>query len=95
MLCNCCAANQGLLESSFYADVFINQGMGWGYVVEGVIHGQVVKAVDFKTLASHCCGFESSQGLWIHSCEEAIQLAYISYPSTLLPEKMDGDWRGT
>jgi hypothetical protein len=36
----------------------------------------VVKVVDFKPLALHRCGFESRQGLWILSCEEAIQLAY-------------------
>jgi hypothetical protein len=36
----------------------------------------VVKVVDFKPLAPHRCGFESLQGLWILSCEEAIQLAY-------------------
>jgi hypothetical protein len=33
-------------------------------------------AVDFKPLACHRCGFESRQGLWILSCEGAIQLAY-------------------
>jgi hypothetical protein len=27
-------------------------------------------------IAPHCCGAESRQGLWILSCEEAIQLAY-------------------
>jgi hypothetical protein len=31
---------------------------------------------DFKPLAPHRCEFESRQGLWILSCEEAIQLAY-------------------
>jgi hypothetical protein len=36
----------------------------------------VVKVVDFKPLATHCCGFESRQGLWILSCEEAILIAY-------------------
>jgi hypothetical protein len=36
----------------------------------------VVKVVDFKPLAPHRCGFESRQGLWILSCEEAIQLTY-------------------
>ena len=29
-----------------------------------------------KSLAPHCCGFESRQQLWNLSCEEAIQLAY-------------------
>jgi hypothetical protein len=38
--------------------------------------GRVVKVVDFKPLAPHRCGFESQQGLWILSCEEAIQLPY-------------------
>jgi hypothetical protein len=36
----------------------------------------VVKEVDFKPLAPQCCGFESRQGIWILSYEEAIQLAY-------------------
>jgi hypothetical protein len=36
----------------------------------------MVKVVDFKSLAPHCFGFESLQGVWILSCEEAIQLAY-------------------
>jgi hypothetical protein len=35
----------------------------------------MVKVVDFKPLAPHRCGFESRQGLWSLSCEEAIQLA--------------------
>jgi hypothetical protein len=40
------------------------------------VRGRVVKVVDFKPLAPHHCGFESQQGLWILSYEEAIQLAY-------------------
>jgi hypothetical protein len=40
------------------------------------VRGQVLKVVDFKPLAPHRCGFESLQGLWILSCEEAIKLAY-------------------
>jgi hypothetical protein len=36
----------------------------------------VVKVVYFNQLAPHRCGFETGQGLWILSCEEAIQLAY-------------------
>jgi hypothetical protein len=36
----------------------------------------VVKVVDFKSLAPQRCGYESRQGLWILSYEEAIQLAY-------------------
>jgi hypothetical protein len=35
----------------------------------------VVKVVDFKQLVPHRCGFESRQGLWSLSYEEAIQLA--------------------
>jgi hypothetical protein len=35
-----------------------------------------MKVVVFKLLVNHCCGFESRQGLWFLSCEEAIQLAY-------------------
>jgi hypothetical protein len=42
----------------------------------GGICGLVVKVVDFKPLAPHRCGFEYRRGLWILSCEEAIQLAY-------------------
>jgi hypothetical protein len=41
-----------------------------------IVHGQVVKVVDFEPLAPHHCGFEFRQGLCILSCEEAIQLAY-------------------
>jgi hypothetical protein len=58
------------------------------------VRGQVVKVVDFKPLAPHLCGFESRQGLWILSCEEAIQLAYgtsvvlLRYP--FVPEIMHG-----
>jgi hypothetical protein len=54
----------------------------------------VVKVVDFKPLVPHLCGFESRQGLWILSCEEAIQLAYgtsmvlVVYP--FVPEIMHG-----
>jgi hypothetical protein len=40
------------------------------------VRGRVVNVVDFKSLAPHRCGSESQQGLWILSCEEAIQLAY-------------------
>jgi hypothetical protein len=54
--------------------------------------GQVV--VDFKPLASHHCGFESRQGLWIPSCEEAIQLAYgtsvVLLRCLFVPEIMHG-----
>jgi hypothetical protein len=54
----------------------------------------VVTVVDFKPLALHGCGFESRQGLLILSCEEAIQLAYVTsvvllrYP--FVPEIMRG-----
>jgi hypothetical protein len=40
------------------------------------VRRRVVNVVDFKPLAPHRCGFEFRQGLWILSCEEAIQLAY-------------------
>jgi hypothetical protein len=36
----------------------------------------LVLITTFKPLAPHHCGFESRLGLWILSCEEAIQLAY-------------------
>jgi hypothetical protein len=54
----------------------------------------VVKVVDFKPLAPYRCGFESLQGLWILSCEQAIQLAYGTLVVLLrfpyLPEIMHG-----
>jgi hypothetical protein len=56
------------------------QILSWG------VRDRVVKVIDFKPLASHCCGFESRQGLWILSCEEAIQLAY----GTSVPEIIHG-----
>ena len=43
--------------------------MSWGII------GRVVRFVDLELLAPHCCEFESCKGLWILSCEEAIQLA--------------------
>jgi hypothetical protein len=57
-------------------------------------HGRVVMVVDFKPLAPHRCGFESQQGLWILSCEEAIQLAYgtlvVLLRCPFVPEIMHG-----
>jgi hypothetical protein len=54
----------------------------------------VVKVVDFKPLVDHCYGFESRQGLWILSYEEAIQLAYgtsvVLLRCPLMPEIMHG-----
>jgi hypothetical protein len=54
----------------------------------------VVKVVDFKPLAPNRCGFESRQGLWILSCEEAIQLAYgtsvVLLRCPFVPEIMHG-----
>jgi hypothetical protein len=58
-----------IILKSIYHKVFIFHIL-WG------VRGRVVKVVDFKSLAPHCCGFESRQGLWILSGEEAIQLAY-------------------
>jgi hypothetical protein len=56
--------------------------------------GRVVKTVDFKPLAPHRCGFESQLGLWILSCEEAIQLAYgtsvVLLRCPTVPEIMQG-----
>jgi hypothetical protein len=50
-------------------------------------HGLVVKVSDFS-------GFESLQGLWILSCEEAIQLAYgmtvVLFRCPFVPEIMHG-----
>jgi hypothetical protein len=40
------------------------------------VRGRVVKVVNFKPLNHKRLGLESRQGLWILSCEEAIQLAY-------------------
>jgi hypothetical protein len=52
----------------------------------------MVKVIDFKPLAPHRCGFESREGLWILSCEEAIQLAYgmsvVLLRSPFVPEIM-------
>jgi hypothetical protein len=54
----------------------------------------VVKVVDFKLLAPHRCGFVSLQGLWIHTCEEAIKLAYgmmvVLLGCLFVPEIMHG-----
>jgi hypothetical protein len=44
--------------------------------ISGGVCGRVVKVFVFKPLAPHGCEFESRQGLWILSCEEAIQLGY-------------------
>jgi hypothetical protein len=59
-----------------------------------VVRGRVVKVVDFKPLSPHHCGLESLQGLWILSCEEAIQLAYgtsvVLLRYTFVPEIMHG-----
>jgi hypothetical protein len=54
---------------------------------------QVVKVVDFKLLAPHHCGFETWQGLWILSCEEAIQLAYGTWVVLLRCLFMQSTWR--
>jgi hypothetical protein len=46
------------------------------------------------SLAPHRCGFESRQGLWILSCEEAIELAYgtlvVLLRCPFVPEIMQG-----
>ena len=53
------------------------QKVGCSYLKMGKgLHTQVLKVIDIKSLASHCYGFESLQGLWILSCEETIQPAY-------------------
>ena len=48
--------------------------------------------IKLKSLAPHLCGFEFCQKLWIHSCEEAIQLAYgmsvVLLSCLLMPEIM-------
>jgi hypothetical protein len=58
------------------------------------VRGRVVKVVDFKQLAPHRCGFESRQGLWIVSSEEAIQLDHGMLVDLLrspfMPEIMHG-----
>jgi hypothetical protein len=49
------------------------------YIIHHITRGvraRLVKVVDFKPLALHCCGFESRQELWILSGEENIQLDY-------------------
>ena len=58
------------------------------------VRGRVVRVVDLESVAPHCCGFESRQGLWILSREEAIQLAYgtllVLLGCPLVPEIMHG-----
>jgi hypothetical protein len=58
------------------------------------VRGRVVKVVDFKQLVPHRCGIESRHGLWILSCEEAIQLAYgtsvVLLRCPFVPEIMHG-----
>jgi hypothetical protein len=58
------------------------------------VRGRVVKVVDFKPLVPHRCGFESRQGLWILSCEEASRLAYgtsvVLLRCLFVPEIMHG-----
>jgi hypothetical protein len=55
--------------------------------------GRVVKVIDFKPLASHLCVFKS-QGQGLLSCEEAIQLAYVTSLALLrfssVPDIMHG-----
>jgi hypothetical protein len=62
--------------------------------VKGGVCGRVVKVFDFKPLAPHRCGFESQQGLWNLSYEEAIQLAYgtsvVLLRCLFMPEIMHG-----
>ena len=36
----------------------------------------MVRFVHLESLAPHCCVFESCQGHWVLSCEEAFQIAY-------------------
>jgi hypothetical protein len=64
------------------------------YFMKRGVRGRVVKVADLKPLAPHRCGFESRQGLWILSCEEAIQLAYgtsvFLLRSPFVPEIMHG-----
>ena len=60
----------------------------------GNIRGQVAQVFDLETFAPHHCGFDSHQGLWIFSFEEAIQLGYImllvQLRCLLVPEIMHG-----
>ena len=57
--------------------------------IVGGVHGRVA---DLESLTSQGCEFESHQGLWILSCEEAFQLAYrtsvVLLRCSLLPEIM-------
>ena len=54
----------------------------------------MVRVADLESLAPHRCGFEFCQGLWILSCEEAIQLAYgtsvVQLRCALVPDIMHG-----
>jgi hypothetical protein len=55
------------------------------FFIKLIVRGRVVKVFDLKPLAPHHCRFESRQGLWILSCEEAIQLVRNVDGSTQVP----------
>ena len=57
---------------------FGKKSSGISIILSGIrgVRGRVVRVVDLDSLAPHYCGFKSRHGLWILSCEEAIQLAY-------------------
>ena len=40
------------------------------------VRGQVIRAGYLESLTPHNCGFVSRRGIWILSCQKAIQLAY-------------------
>ena len=56
------------------------------------VRGLVSQIGDLESLAPHRCRFEFCQGLWILSCEEAVQLAYgkmvVLQSCLLVPEIM-------
>ena len=58
------------------------------------VRRRVIRVDDLESSDPHYCGFESRLGLWILSCEEAIQLAHLTSVALLrcplVPEIMHG-----
>ena len=54
------------MRQVFYKQIYYQSV--WG------VRDQVVRVVDLGSLAFHRCGFESRQGHWNFSCEEALKL---------------------
>jgi hypothetical protein len=92
-LTNCIAlTSENVWRKQFLYTKINNETLN--YLMKRGVRGRVVKVVDFKSLAPHRCGFNSQKGLWILSCEEAIQLAYgtsvVRLRCPFVPEIMHG-----